>query len=504
MKRALTASEMRAVDAAAAEHGKPGLALMEAAGEALARVALREASANARFFVLCGPGNNGGDGFVVARLLREAKREVFAELLGDATKLKGDAAANFARAGVQFARITETPTADDVIIDALLGTGISRPVEGDFAEAIERIAQWRAAGARVIAADVPSGLDSDTGEVKTSCVSADVTLSFGFLKVGQIVEPGVSRSGQTELVDIGIPTGAEAVLREPSVFLLEEADARSRLPKRRADSHKGTYGHVLVIAGSPGKSGAAALTAMGALRGGAGLVTVATRPSALGAVLHHAPEMMGVALPEGGALGLRDLNALLDAAEGKDAIVIGPGIARDEETWSLLGDFFEELTCPCVVDADALNAIAGHADVLGRAGAPLVLTPHPGEMARLIELTTAELQRNRVAHARAFVRERHVVLVLKGARTLVARDDGTIFVNPTGNAGMATGGSGDVLAGLTGALLAQGLSAPDAAIVGAWVHGQAGDLMREKRGEMGLIASDLIDGLSEVWRLWDR
>lgn len=503
MKRVLTAAEMRAVDAAAAGHGKPGAVLMETAGEALARAALREASANARFFVLCGPGNNGGDGFVVARLLREAKREVFAEFVGDAAKLKGDAAANHAK--VELAEITETPGPDDVIIDALLGTGLNRAPEGAIADAITQIEDWRvASGAKVIAADVPSGLDGDTGVAHQPAVTADHTLSFGYLKVGQVIEPGVTRSGAVELVDIGIPEAAASVLTEPAVFLVEDADARARVHKRKNDSHKGTWGHVLVIAGSPGKSGAAALCAKSALRGGAGLVTVATRTASMNAVLAHAPELMGVELAFEGPLGLRDLNPLLDAAEGKDAVVIGPGIARDDETFSLLGDLLEEVSAPVVLDADALNALAGHLDVLERASGPVVLTPHPGEMARLTGKSTAEVQADRVAIAREFAKANGVVLVLKGARTLIARDDGTVFVNPTGNPGMATGGSGDVLAGLLAALLGQGLSAPDAAIAGVWAHGLAGDLMREKRGEMGLIASDLIDGLTEVWRLWDR
>lgn len=502
MKRALTAAEMRAVDAAAAQHGKPGAVLMETAGEALAKLALREASSSARFFVLCGPGNNGGDGFVVARLLREAKREVFAEFVGDVAKLKGDAAANHAK--VELAEIKETPSSDDIIIDALLGTGLNRAPDGAIADAITQIEDWRRAGAKVIAADVPSGLDSDAGNVHQPSVTADHTVSFGYFKIGQVIEPGVTRSGAIELVDIGIPDAAASVLNDPAVFLVEDADARARVPKRKNDSHKGTYGHVLVIAGSPGKSGAAALAAKSALRGGAGLVTVASRGPSLAAALAHAPELMGVELAFEGALGLRDLNPLLDAAEGKDAVVIGPGIARDDDTYSLLGDLLEELTIPTVLDADALNALEGHLEVLERASGPVILTPHPGEMARLTGKTTAEVQANRVAIARDFAKQHRVILVLKGARTIIARDDGTVFVNPTGNAGMATGGTGDVLAGLLGALLAQGLTGPDAAIAGVWAHGLAGDLMREKRGEMGLIASDLIDGLTEVWRLWDR
>jgi NAD(P)H-hydrate epimerase len=213
---------------------------------------------------------------------------------------------------------------------------------------------------------------------------------------------------------------------------------------------------------------------------------------------------MGVPLRGEGELNRRDLNALLDALEGKNAAVIGPGIPRGPDTTDLLGDFLEEATCPCVLDADALNALVGHLDIFQRAKGRLVLTPHPGELARLLNITTEELQRNRISIARSFAMDHHVVLVLKGARTLIARPDGHVFVNPTGNPGMATGGTGDVLAGLCGALIAQGLSPADAAITGAYVHGRAGDLLRDRRGEMGLIASDLLEGLTEVWRAWER
>ena len=507
MKRALTAVEMRAVDAASAEHGMPGSVLMENAGEALAQAALAEAGEGGRFFILCGMGNNGGDGLVAARKLAGLGRTVFCELTGDGAALKGDAARNFEAlqaSGLVPAPITSAVVPGDVVVDALLGTGLSRAPAGLVAEAIGRIADWRAAGAKVVSADLPSGLDSDAGTPLTPCVTADVTLTFGFAKRGQVIEPGASRCGRLEIIDIGIPRAAQSVLREPPLFLLEESDVRARVPKRGADSHKGTYGHVLIVGGSRGKTGAAALAAMGALRGGAGLVTVATRPEALVPIMQHAPEIMGVELVNDGPLGLRDLNALLEAAEGKSAVVIGPGIARGVETHRLLADFLAELSCPAVIDADALNAIAGHLEVLGQAKGGLVLTPHPGEMSRLVGLTTAEVQQNRVSIARSFAKDHGVVLVLKGARTLISRKDGTVFVNATGNAGMATGGTGDVLSGLIGALLAQGLSTEDSAVVGAWVHGAAGDVAREARGEMGLIASDVVAGIGELWKRWGR
>lgn len=509
MKRALTAQEMRRVDAASADHGMPGSVLMENAGAALAKTALSMSAPQGRFVILCGTGNNGADGFVAARHLSSAGRTVFIELLGEVSSLQGDAARN-ARAltasGLTFAPISDDLPigAGDVVIDAIFGTGLSRAPEGKFADAIGRISVWRAAGAKVVSADLPSGLSSDTGLPFAPCVTADATTAFGFLKLGQTIEPGAQRSGCIELVDIGIPRAAQTVLPSQGTFLIEESDVKNRLPARRAESHKGTFGHVLVIAGSWGKTGAAALVAKAALRSGAGLVTVATRPECLQPIMQHAPEIMGVELVSEGALGLGDFNSILEAADGKQAVVIGPGIDRGDETVRLLGSLLEELTIPCVLDADALNAIATNPSVLDKAKGEILLTPHPGEMGRLIGKTAAEVNADRVGIARSFATQHSVVLLLKGARTVISRHDGAVFINPTGNAGMATGGSGDVLAGLTGALLAQGLSTEDAALVGAWAHGAAGDVAAAKHGQLGLIASDLIDHLGDVWTRWNR
>ncbi|MBL8921851.1 MAG: NAD(P)H-hydrate dehydratase [Myxococcaceae bacterium] len=509
MRRALTAQEMRRVDAASADHGMPGSVLMENAGAALTRTALTLAGPQGRFIILCGTGNNGGDGLVAARHLAAAGRTVFVELLGELTSLQGDPARN-ARAltasGQTFASIPEDlPVGHgDVVIDALFGTGLTRPPEGRFADAIGRISVWRASGAKVVSADLPSGLSTDTGVPFAPCVTADATTAFGFLKLGQAIEPGASRCGCIELIDIGIPRAAQSVLPSQGTFLLEETDVKGRLPQRKAESHKGTFGHVLLVAGSWGKTGAAALAAKAALRSGAGLVTIATRPECLEPVMSHAPEVMGVELVNDGPLGLSDFNSILEAADGKQALVIGPGIARGDETARLLASLLEELTIPCVLDADAINALGSNAALLDKAKGEILLTPHPGEMARLIGKTTADVNADRVGVARAFATQHSVVLLLKGARTIISRHDGAVFINPTGNAGMATGGSGDVLAGLTGALLAQGLSTEDAAVVGAWAHGAAGDLAAAKRGLMGLIASDLIDHLGDVWTRWSR
>lgn len=508
MKRILSAAEMRAVDAESDLLGISSLKLMESAGEALAHVAIREAGKGGRFFVICGPGNNGGDGFVATGILSALGRQVYCELVGEEPMLKGDARINYdallETGFVLSERIPYVPGPNDVIVDALLGTGLNKPVKSEMAEAISNINEWRKRGAKVVSADIASGLNADTGQLSDPSVRADVTVSFAFPKRGQVIEPGVSFGGRLEVPDIGIPPVALAVLKDPPVFLVDENDIKALIPKRDANTNKGTFGHVLVIAGSPGKTGAAALSAKAALRGGAGLVTVCTRADALPQVMQHAPELMGIALKNSGAMSVRDLNELLEAAEKKSAIVFGPGIDRTDDTHRMIGAFLEEVSCPVVIDADGLNAIVDHLSVLSRAKSDLILTPHPGEFARLIGKPTAEVQANRIELARTFARTHQVVLVLKGARTIIARPDGTVTINPTGNAGMATGGTGDVLSGLLGALLAQHLSSEDAAVAGTYVHGLAGDLMKERHGEMGLIASDLIDGLSEVWKRWGR
>ncbi|MCA2977795.1 MAG: NAD(P)H-hydrate dehydratase [Myxococcaceae bacterium] len=509
MKRALSADEMRRVEAAAAELGMPAAVLMENAGAAVARAALALAASHGRFLVLCGPGNNGGDGLVAARHLHAAGRVVFVEVLSDAASLGGEPARNhrsLEAAGVRCAPIAGAlPVGPgDVVIDALFGTGLSRAPAGRFGEAVGRISAFRAAGAKVLSADLPSGLNGDSGVPFAPCVTADATCAFGFLKLGQALEPGASRCGAVELVDVGVPAAAHAVLSGPGVFVVEERDVQGRLAPRRVDGHKGTFGHVLVVAGSRGKTGAAALAAKAALRTGAGLVTVASRPEAVQPILQHAPEVMGVELASEGPLGLADFNSILEAADGKQALVIGPGLARGPDTGRLLGALLEELTIPCVLDADALNALEGQVGLLDKARGELLLTPHPGEMGRLLGRPTADVAADRVGLAREFAQAHSVVVLLKGARTVIAREDGAVFVNPTGNAGLATAGTGDVLSGMAGALLAQGLTTEDAALVGAWAHGAAGDLAAQRRGLLGLVASDVIEHLGGVWTRWHR
>jgi NAD(P)H-hydrate epimerase len=507
MKRAVTAEQMAQLDRAAGEkHGIPVSTLMENAGTALAAQALQLSTPDSRFLVVCGTGNNGGDGIVAAGKLAGQGRLVRLEVIGGPEKLSGEPLRKWRE--VEAAPVAagpippEVPIArGDLVIDAVFGTGLNRAPKGAHAEAIRKINAWRVAGATVLAADLPSGLHSDSGQPFDPCVSADATVAFGFLKVGQVLEPGATLSGAIQVAEIGLP---KEEIHGPAIFLLEEEDARSRLPPRQPDSHKGTYGHLLVVAGSWGKMGAAALSGIGALRAGVGLASVATRPDAMATILSHAPELMGIPLEGRGGLGMGDLPLLLEAGERKQAMVFGPGIPVGPETSKLLAALVHQLSIPCLLDADGLNAVAGNLPALSTATVPLLLTPHPGEMSRLLGQPTAEVQRDRIGAVRALAGAARCVSLLKGARTLIGLPDGTVFVNATGNPGMATAGVGDVLSGICGALLAQRLTPADAAVVGVFAHGLAGDLVSARTGMAGLVASDLFEGLQQVWVRWGR
>jgi NAD(P)H-hydrate epimerase len=391
----------------------------------------------------------------------------------------------------------------DVVVDAILGTGLARAPEGALAGAIARIEAARVAGARVLAVDVPSGLSADTGRPLGACVRADRTVTFAFQKRGLVLYPGATHAGEVVVADIGIPL--EAARRVPvGCELLSEVEARLLVPPRAPDAHKGDAGRLLVVAGSAGKTGAAHLALLGALRGGVGLVTLAARPEVLPLALAGRPEAMSAALVGEGPLGRADLATLLALARDVDAIAVGPGIPRGPETAELLRAFLSRARKPAVVDADGLNALAEAPAAVAEIGVPLVLTPHPGEMARLCGITVDDVQADRIGVAAGRARAWGVAIVLKGARTVVADPDGPPAIVPTGNAGLATGGTGDVLAGLCGALLAGGLPPAAAARASAWVHGRAGDLAARRVGERGLVAGDLGDAIGACWAEWRR
>jgi NAD(P)H-hydrate epimerase len=379
----------------------------------------------------------------------------------------------------------------DFVIDALLGTGISSGVTGLYREAIDVINQ---ANRPVIAVDIPSGIHADSGAVLGRAVRASMTVTFGLPKLGLVVGSGIDHAGIVRIVDIGIPPAYVETI-ESRIVLISRKAVMDTLPPRQPSSHKGTFGHAGIIAGSPGKTGAAALAALAALRVGAGLVTVAT-PSSVNDVLEaKLLEAMTLPLPETKArtLARSSLDRVVAFMQARTAVAIGPGLSTHPETVELIQALMKHLDRPTVLDADALNALTGRTALLTECKIPPIITPHPGEMARLeVDATTQTVNADRIGTAQRFSRERGVFVVLKGARTVVARPDGLAAVCPTGNPGMATAGTGDVLTGMVVGLLAQGLSSWDAACTATYVHGFAGDLASQQLGQAGMLARDLI------------
>lgn len=501
----VTAAEMRALDRWTIEHGTAGPILMERAGAGATRV-LRARLGRARrpVVIVCGRGNNGGDGFVLARHLRRARIPVEVWLAAKPEEVRGDAAGMLAAWRRARGKIEDVSTTERVpalaarlagasaVVDAIFGTGLNAPVTGVAAAIIDAI---NASGRLVLAVDIASGLSADTGVPLGNAVRADVTATFAFAKVGQVLYPGADHTGELALVDIGIPDAAVEAIR-PRVMLLEKAHVGRLVKRRPRDAHKGTFGHVLVIAGSRGKTGAALLATGAAGRAGAGLVTLAAAGGLQPVLEGHVREAMTAALPDAGdgVAALDDGRAVDALLDGRAAVVCGPGLGLADETRTLVAHVVRRCRVPLVLDADGLNAVAG-TGLLAERGGPTIVTPHPGEMARLMESDTRTVQGDRLGAARTLAERAQVVVVLKGARTIIAAPDGTAAISPTGNPGMASGGTGDVLAGLLGGLLAQGLAPFDAAVLGVLAHGAAGDAVAARRGEMGLLAGDLIDEL---------
>jgi NAD(P)H-hydrate epimerase len=506
----VNAEEMRALDERTIVGlGVPGVVLMESAGRAVADVVdgLLTPLAGAPVAVVAGPGNNGGDGCVVARHLHHRGARVALLLVADEARVRGDARTHLEaarRSGVPlldaraegFAACAPLLDGAAVIVDALLGTGTARPVEGHLAAVIARMNG--APGLRV-AVDVPSGLDVDRGQPLGACVQAHHTVTFALAKVGLVTAPGFTFAGELHVADIGIPPSLVTAPR--TVLLDDDCLAPLRAP-RPPLAHKGTFGHVLVVAGSRRHPGAALLAARAAARAGAGLVTLATSDETAAAL---APEVREVSLaplaPEEPALDARAAWARLEPAlDGKRAVVFGCGLGRAPAVRALLERLLAAWDGPLVVDADGLNVLAADTAPLVHARSRVVLTPHPTEMARLAGVDTTAVQADRLGTARAFAAAHRATVVLKGARTVIAAPDGRAAINPTGNPGLATGGTGDVLAGVTGALCATGLPPFDAAAAAVYLHGRAGDLARDAIGEAGLLAGDLIDRLPAARR----
>jgi hydroxyethylthiazole kinase-like uncharacterized protein yjeF len=503
-----TAAEMRALDSRAIETlGVPGPRLMENAGRGAAALIAREWAPirGKRILVLCGKGNNGGDGFVVARHLKGKGARPRALLVGLRAEVKGDAAQALGRwrgkveeirDEADMATVARALGEADLVVDALLGTGLTGPARGLVAQVIERLNNSSGrAGVPVVALDLPSGLGSDGGALLGPTVHATVTATFAGLKRSLLVYPAAELAGRVTVVSIGLPQAE--VNRGVSTFLLEETDIRPLFPPRPAEAHKGSYGHLLVIAGSVGKTGAAALAGRSALRSGVGLCTVATPASQQPIVAGFSMETMTEPIVETASqsLAVKAREHLLELAMQRDAVALGPGISLDPETQALSRALVAEVPRPMIVDADALSALAGHLDLLEEAPAPRILTPHPGEMARMLGVSIAQVQADRIETVRRFCVQYRVHLALKGARSVLGSPDGRIFVNPTGNPGMATGGSGDVLTGMIGAFLARRFDPLPALQAGCFLHGLAGDIAAADRGEEGLVAGDIIEAI---------
>ncbi len=501
---------MRLIEEDAVNAGVRIVDLMERAGRAVADAAAARAGGSP-VTVLCGTGMNGGDGFVAARHLARAGVPVTVFSLADEADLKG--AAHEAYQALHYGTsVTPIVLSDDkfgllrrslqasrVVVDALLGIGLTGEVRGTAVRAIEVM---NALASTVVSADVPSGLDADTGRTLGRAVRADVTITFTCQKPGLVLYPGAEQAGEVIVADVGIPD--ETVARHTSMRLTDAADAAGLWPVRPADAHKGTCGRVLVVAGSTGMTGAAVLTSRAALRSGSGLVTLAL-PVSLNAIAEaHLTEEMTLPVTEavggrGVVLATRALHRLGRFAEGCDAVAIGPGLGREEGTLQLVRDLLARVTCPVVVDADGLYALAGHPEAVAGRAAPTVLTPHWGEAAVLLGAEVAAVREDSPGAAALLAEEYGATVVLKGARTVIATA-GEIRINLTGNPGMATAGTGDCLTGMITGFLAQGLGAHDAAVLAAYVHGLSGDLAAAHRTAYCLVASDIIDFLPEAIR----
>jgi len=504
-----TADEMRAIDRASTERfGVPSLTLMESAGSAVAQFILSRYRGVAHIAVICGKGNNGGDGFVVARKLHQSGCAVEVVLLASPDELKGDAAAMFERLPVRPVVIQSAPEfqaeatrslgISGLVVDALLGTGFKPPVKGLYADAI---AAMNASGKPVVAIDVPSGADSDamTPQSGEGIVRSDAIVTFTAPRPAHVY--GELTHGPVLVAPIGSPD--EAIQSNLKLEVATPRDFAAFLAPRPCDSNKGMYGHALIVGGSLGKSGAAAMAGMAALRAGVGLATVATAKSALLNVSGFAAELMTEPLPEtdSGGISATAIGLVEKLASTMTVVALGPGIGRSPETVEFVRSVVAALKCPLVIDADGLNAFDGKTDLLDGSARSLVLTPHPGEMSRLAGISTKAVQADRLNVARTFAREHKLVLVLKGSLTVIALPDGTAWVNPTGNPGMATGGTGDILTGMTAGILAQmPIDSARAAVAAVYLHGLAGDVAVETMGEHSLTATDLLKGLPAAFR----
>lgn len=499
--KVVTSYEMAEIDRLTIEnYGIPSLVLMERAALAVTRHVLELNPQNV--IILAGPGNNGGDGIACARLLKDKIKKIkvfqlFPEKLSTDCKTQLDVARKFGVSIFEGYPKEEEILQADVVIDAIFGTGLKRAVEGELANFIEKLNSFKKF---VLAVDIPSGVSSDTGEILGVAVKASITVTFGLPKRGHLLFPGRDYTGELFLEDIGFPkelTESEAL----KVSTVDREFASLLIPPRPKYSHKTRYGHVLVIAGSTGKTGAAVLTAKAALRAGSGLVTMAV-PAALKVVFQSKVlEEMVLPLPcTMNTLSRQALPEIMEfIKERANSVAFGPGAGVNEDIEIILKELVLQCPCPMVIDADGITVLARIPEVLRNAKQPIVLTPHPGELSRLIKMSVKEIERQRIDVAEKVAKDFGVVLVLKGVPTVVAEPEGRVYLNTTGNPGMATAGSGDVLTGIIASLIGQGLSAFHASVLACFIHGLSGDIAAKKKGEHGVIAGDIIENLPEAF-----
>ena len=489
--------------------GMPSVVLMENAGRSTYRLAKeRYFSGKERVTIFCGRGNNGGDGFVIGRYALRDGFQTRAFLLCKASDLKGDAALNmgvYKSIGGEVFECADKPKRirdgirdSDIIIDAIFGTGLSKPVSGIEKAVIEEI---NASGKPVIAVDIPSGIDGKTGHPLGTAIRATHTFTYGYPKIGQILQPGAYHTGKLTVIDISIPSLIEEKLGFDG-RVIEGAMIRGFLKERLPWDHKGTFGHVAVIAGSPGKTGAACMTSQAALKIGAGLVTLLIPASLNSIVASKLTEVMTYPVKDKGTgyFCLSAYKEIADFVSDKDVIVVGPGLSQEPDTTMLVRELYQNVNKPFVIDADGINAFQGQTNIIKGSGREAVFTPHPGELSRLMGVTPNEINDDRIGAALRFVRHTGANLILKGARTVIVSDKEELFINPTGNPALAKGGSGDILTGFVGGILSQGYAPIEASIIGAYLHGYIADTWAQNNTDMDLLAGDLISGMGEALR----
>ena len=501
--KVVSPSEMKQIDRKAIfDIGIPGCVLMENAGRGTVQIIKDKFKElrNLNVAIVCGRGNNGGDGFVIARWLKNQGAEPHVFLIGNKEDVKGDAKTNLdiiVKMGFNIKEIKESkdiPKFDEfnLIVDAIFGTGFKGSVEGIPKEVIDSINN---AGIPILAVDIPSGLDASTGNIEGSCIKANYTCTMALPKRGLLLYPGREYVGELHVIDIGVP---KELYEGIDLELLESTEMKLLLPKRPPDGHKGSFGRIFMLAGSVGMTGAACLSSLAALKMGAGLVFLGV-PESLNSILEEKlTEVITKPLPETEAktLGMAAFEPICDELNRTDVLVMGPGLGKHEETAKLIKKILAKITIPTIIDADGINNLT--LNDLKAIKKPIMITPHPGELSRLIGKSVGEIQRDRVEVAKSTAKELNLPVVLKGASTIIAVPDAKTYINPTGCSGLATAGSGDVLTGIIAGLLAQGLSLADAARLGVYIHGLAGDMVADKKTEYGMIASDVLEAIPEA------